>query len=125
MTLSSKLWSIICVQAPELPRILRLEMRPVHARYLAITYYGGKFIQSDGVKLSSFRVAIFWVITACTLTPFFMYFWGRGFVLLAQNLSLLLLSWLCLLSILAELPYNRHICFSKSFKFLPKPIQSP
>ena len=42
---------------------LGLELRPVRARYLAMTYYSGKLIQADGIKQSSFLVAIFWVIT--------------------------------------------------------------
>jgi len=39
-------------KAPELPGILRTELRPVHARYITITYDGRKFIQADGVKQS-------------------------------------------------------------------------
>lgn len=65
------------MQAPELPGTLRIDMRPVHSRCLAITNYRGKFLQADGVKDSSFRVAIFWVITACTLKLLFRYFWGK------------------------------------------------
>jgi len=48
------------------------------------------------MKQSSFLVAIFWVITTCKLTPFFRHFWGRCCFLLAQNLSLLVPSRLCL-----------------------------
>lgn len=104
---------------------LGLELRPVRARYLAMTYYSGKLIQADGIKQSSFLVAIFWVITTWKLTLFFRHFWGRCCFLLAQNLSLLVLSWLCLGTFLAQFFYNRSICFSKSFQCLPKPIQSP
>jgi hypothetical protein len=82
-------------------------------------------MQADGVKQSSFRVTIFWVITACTLTILLRYFWGRFCILLAQNLFLLVLSWLCLVTVFSELLYNRHIYFSQLFKCLRKPTNSP
>ena len=37
-------------KAPELPATLGLVMRPIHARYLAITYYSGEFILAEGFK---------------------------------------------------------------------------
>jgi len=67
----------------------------------------------------------FGLFTTCTLTPFFRLFGEDAAFFLLNIYPSLFFRGFDWWQFLAQIFSDRHICFSKSFQCLPKPIQSP